>query len=576
MKKILFLLIGGCTSVLFAQDIKERIIPLDFKPWGPFIYQSHVPDSCPVEQSKEFVAIEFTGRHADYTSADTWYPSWASNGKMYSPYTDGRGGIWGLGWSGGEKANTGYAEIEGKDPLNLKVTSLGAYPGTPKPYGGRYPCGTLLHDGVWYYGSYCLDNVAGYNWGTMGPFVGFRTSTDYGKTWTDTPHTPESSLFKESAKDGNVVKIGAPHFVDFGKNMEYSPDGKAYLVAHGAVKEDSNPRPANSSWINGDQIYMVRVTPTIENMNDKSKYEYFAGYDSEDEAVWTNEFKKIKPIFEWNNHCGCVTITYNSALKKYIMCITDGWPTLKFMDTYFLESDKPYGPWKMITYMENFGEQAYFVNIPSKFISKDGSKAWLSYSGNFATFSDLGTNPPGGRYAFILQEFRFLTPKQLSKYPYTKNKKGLETRIAKWEENNPLTNPTNLARKATVSVSSVLPGSKKEGVIDGVIDGYPLHLENEWVSNGQKRDAWVRLSWDKKQKISKIWFFDRISPDEHVIKGGIKMSDGTTILVGELPDTGYEGKEISFPTKEVEWIEFKIMGVERGTNIGLSEIAVFE
>ena len=26
------------------------------------------------------------------------------------------------------------------------------------------------------------------------------------------------------------VKFGAPHFVDFGQELEHSPDGKAYLV----------------------------------------------------------------------------------------------------------------------------------------------------------------------------------------------------------------------------------------------------------------------------------------------------------------------------------------------------------
>ncbi|GHU63186.1 hypothetical protein FACS1894123_05460 [Bacteroidia bacterium] len=40
---------------------------------------------------------------------------------------------------------------------------------------------------------------------------------------------------------GYPVKIGSPHFVDFGKNMEYSPDGKAYMVAHGAEINDSKP-----------------------------------------------------------------------------------------------------------------------------------------------------------------------------------------------------------------------------------------------------------------------------------------------------------------------------------------------
>ncbi len=59
---------------------------------------------------------------------------------------------------------------------------------------------------------------------------------------------------------GEPVKIGSPHFVDFGRNMEHSPDGKAYLVAHGA-SDGVNRRFGYNSWITGDEIYLLRVTP---------------------------------------------------------------------------------------------------------------------------------------------------------------------------------------------------------------------------------------------------------------------------------------------------------------------------
>jgi hypothetical protein len=36
------------------------------------------------------------------------------------------------------------------------------------------------------------------------------------------------------ALQGEPVKIGSPHFMDFGENPEHSPDGKAQLIAHGA------------------------------------------------------------------------------------------------------------------------------------------------------------------------------------------------------------------------------------------------------------------------------------------------------------------------------------------------------
>jgi hypothetical protein len=93
------------------------------------------------------------------------------------------------------------------------------------------------------------------------------------------------------------------------------------------------------------------------------------------------------------------------------MCITDGWPTVKSMDTYILESPAITGPWKMVTYWKDFGPQAYFVNIPSKFISADGRTAWLSYSANFTYAQNdpaFTGNPPGSGYQWCLHEICFL------------------------------------------------------------------------------------------------------------------------------------------------------------------------
>ena len=92
----------------------------------------------------------------------------------------------------------------------------------------------------------------------------------------------------------------------------------------------------------------------------------------------------MKPLLEWNNNMGCVTVTYNAPLRKYLMCVTDGWPTVEKMNSYILEADRITGPWKLVTYMKDFGEQGYFLNFPSKFISNDGYTLWLCYSANFA------------------------------------------------------------------------------------------------------------------------------------------------------------------------------------------------
>ncbi|KKK96884.1 hypothetical protein LCGC14_2658290, partial [marine sediment metagenome] len=240
-------------SVLFAQPENS---------YDPWIWESEPPEDCPFERSTEIVGVALTKNYRHYklkngrSFADTWYPTWAANDTMYSPWTDGvcprLDGSWDGSQSGhfnydkeivynvGGKhpmqATTGQAVMVGDNPLDMHIYSLGTYSGDPAPYNGRYPCGSLVYDGIWYYGSYCLAPAGSakigdfvYNWPWLGPMVGFRTSSDYGITWEDTPHTPDSSLFGETGMWGYPVKFGAPHFVDFGKNMEHSPDGKAYL-----------------------------------------------------------------------------------------------------------------------------------------------------------------------------------------------------------------------------------------------------------------------------------------------------------------------------------------------------------
>jgi hypothetical protein len=429
MKKITIFSLLSCLLCMANEAVRGQMMP-DTLRYPPFVWRSEPPSDCPFGPSKDLTGIKFLGYKSGFHVGDTWYPSWAEDDRLYSPFTDGTclrldGGT-DLSVSDGsssqgyglEHSSTGQAVIEGDNPMHLRVYSLGLSHASSLPYHGRYPCGSLVYNHVWYYGTYCLDPAGGtpygdktYNWPWMGPFVGFRYSVDSGRTWRDCPHTPATSLFGESGLNGFPVKIGSPHFVDFGKNMQFSPDGKAYLVAHGADTADTKWRFYNDSWITGDQVYLIRVTPTIENMNDISAYEFYAGRDEKGNTLWTRDFRKIKSLLEWNNNMGCVTITYNAPLKKFLMCVTDGGNTCSKMNTYILESDQLTGNWKLVTYMKNFGEQAYFVNFPSKFISGDGKTAWMLYSGNFApdwNGMKIKPNPPGTHYGLVLQKIEFM------------------------------------------------------------------------------------------------------------------------------------------------------------------------
>ncbi|MFH1071084.1 MAG: hypothetical protein V1794_15805 [Candidatus Glassbacteria bacterium] len=419
----------------------EPATPADSK--NGFVWKSDIPDDCPFERSKTLTGIFFTGRRSDYHCGDTFYPSWAADGNLYSPWTDGKtDGIECASWLGAE-AKTGHAVLIGDDPLKLTIRNTSS-PETASalPYKGRYPCGSLVFNGIWYYGTYCLGPAGQYphkgfdwNWPNLGPMPGFRVSRDFGRTWTASPLSPEKPLFPEPEKYLGPVKMGAPHFVDFGQNLKGSPDGKAYLLGMGAQENDPQPRPcigpapgggyqpngecdvdfahANLSWISADQVYLARVTPSPETINDLSAYEFFAGHDKDGKPVWTSAFGDIKPLIEWNNRMGCVTATWVPGLGKYLMCITDGWPTVAKMNSYILEADRITGPWRIVVYMKDFGEQGYFLNFPGKFISDDGRTLWLCYSANFSPGWNgvkLEFNPPGGRYGLCLHEVRILGP----------------------------------------------------------------------------------------------------------------------------------------------------------------------
>ncbi len=563
---------------------QESVVPYTPHPWVSRVWGSDPPKDCPFQSSGAISAIAFTHRYVSYTDADTWYPSWASDGNMYSGWTDGEIMLEGCQSGGRAGARTGNARITGDDPLKLEIVSLGTEVASALPYGGRYPCANLVHDGIWYYGTYGIDfdpdpKNEKYSWAVCGPMPGFRISRDYGRTWIPCPRTLDDPLFPESGKNGRQVKLGTPHFVDFGRNLRDSPDGKAYLVGHGAVENDPTPRIGDDSWVAGDAVYMARVRPSPETMNDLSRYEFFGGNNAKGEAVWSRAFSDIRPVMVWNDHMGCVTITYDRPLKTYLMCVIDGWPGIARMSTYILESKELTGPYRMITYMKDFGVQGYFAAFPSKFIGDDGKTLWLSYSANFyeGYFKDrTKADPVGGRYGWNLQEVRLLDNDQEKEI------------LREYAQGQPdlIKNDANRALRARVIVSSAARATRPftelaeyfgEGAVDGVVDPESKNKLNEWVSDGEKNSAFIRLMWESPEEITKVWLFDRPGLKDQITSGMLVFSDGSTINVSELPNDARSCREIRFPQKTVTWVAFIVTGVSATTeNVGLAEMAVFK
>ena len=155
------------------------------------------------------------------------------------------------------------------------------------------------------------------------------------------------------------VKLGAPHFVDFGRNAEHAPDGRAYLVGHGSDRETNATR---LTWMSGDQVYLARTRakPDPATVNFPTSWEFFGGHRS-GTATWVPDVAEAQPLFTWLNRTGVTTMTYVPALRKYLTLVStpsiDGGSTLGDFDSYILESSEITGPFQRVAYLRQFGPQ---------------------------------------------------------------------------------------------------------------------------------------------------------------------------------------------------------------------------
>ena len=416
------------------------------------------PDTpCPLPQSGTIRGVTYTGRYRDYpqtTGADTFMTSWAANGNLYATYADGfataadvskvsaictlQSNHWYFRRLGihsplepGSVANppvfektsesrqathTGNAILIGDDPFDLTIHALPPTPLRMTEYPACYPSGCLVRDDIWmtacHYRAWSLDSEQRQLCYEQGP-ARFRFSPDYGKSWQWSPHDDRKPVIPELGRPagGAPIKLGTAKFVDFGRNMEHSPDGLAYLVGHGS----SDPKGV-SNWSSGDAMYIARVSPAIEAINDPSAYEYYAGPDPSGKPQWSREFARIRPVFEWPCRCGLPSITYFPSIRKYLAVFCVGWPdgVDGQYDTWIAEADELHGPWSLVTYWNAFADQAYFAQIPSKFIQADG-RFMLFYSGGWSGVKPLPPEwrkqpaipeLPNAAYALCVAEFR--------------------------------------------------------------------------------------------------------------------------------------------------------------------------
>jgi hypothetical protein len=411
-----------------------------------------------------------------------------------------------------------------------------------------YPCVSLIADGVFYIGSYSAFDDGG-------RFNGFRYSRDW-NAWTEAVtenwknerwidgRTARTDFF---GTDKDPRRFNVLHAVVFGQDNAGSPEGKIYLSGHGQVKG------GKSNWDKGDAIYLCRVEARPGAVTRPEAYEFFGGRDEKGRPQWVGDVRKSEPILEWKNHLGSESITYIPALRKYLMTVArlrENESNLPYNLLTFWEADAITGPYRLVHYLRDWGPQAYFPNIPAKFLSADGRTLWLCVSCNYSTKEQ---KPFGCRYAASFHEI------------------VLEMKDDPWP--GPPAPGNNIAAMAEVEAGSTVEGCRARAVVDGVVGDIGDSAQSWAAQKGDK--AWIKLTWPTPRTLHRIRLYDR--PDlENWIHGGLlEFSDGSREPVHAwLSNRALAPTEVSFAAKTVTWVRFTIHEAE-GSSPGLSEIEVY-
>ena len=326
----------------------------------------------------------------------------------------------------------GAAVLVGDDPFNLTVAAVApvahpslaplnaSFPGLK----GIYPSTSFVFNGSWLIGLYLLADSSGKgcgNWCHLGPLLAFAvgsTAPAPGQVWSyaGAPFWGGAGLPYGVFEEIDVtqpIRMGVPRFVDMGRDLEHSPDGRAYMTGKGCAANDG----VHCSFMTGDSLYLARTRAPLASLggnlsalNAAASWEFYADSD----GSWAPTLAGSKPLLVWPTGMGGATMTYNPALRKFLVVVNIPadrvHPTDCRFTTFVLESSSVTGPFALVSYMEALGPQMYFQQLSSKFWSADGKTGVLFSSGNWdGSCMTQGSNPPGERYGLVTTELTFET-----------------------------------------------------------------------------------------------------------------------------------------------------------------------
>ncbi|MCC7145978.1 MAG: serine hydrolase [Phycisphaeraceae bacterium] len=284
--------------------------------------------------------------------SDIWPTTWADDDCLYAAYGDGQG-FFDPPVPG--KLSMGIARVEGVPPavkgVNVRAPSAEFTGHGPK---GPKPCGMLMIEGVLY--------MLVRNDDRAGCATRLAWSNDHGATW--------------AWADWRFDELGAPTFVNYGKNHAGARDEYVYILGHDGP----------SAYREADHYVLLRVAK--DKLRFREAYACCAGLDQNRQPKWSADFSQRQPVLTHHGRCRRTGLTYNAGLKRFLLWAQisrSAWQS----DTRFaagfavFDAPQPWGPWTAAYFTEQWdvgpGDTGHF---PTKWMSPDGREMWLVFSGD--------------------------------------------------------------------------------------------------------------------------------------------------------------------------------------------------
>ncbi|MGZ4976668.1 MAG: DUF7402 domain-containing protein [Methylobacter sp.] len=139
---------------------------------------------------------------------------------------------------------------------------------------------------------------------------------------------------------------------------------------------------------------------------------------------------------------------------------------------------------------------------------------------------------------------------------------------------------TNIARVASVTASSENISTNQQAIkaIDGVIDGMGTVTSDytrEWATVNGGAGSWIELNWSTGYQVNQVVLYDRPNTDDQITGATLTFSDGSTVSVGALNNTG-AGVTVNFTPVITSRVRVTVTTVSGTTlNVGLAELEVY-